>query len=229
MSANAENHFCMCPEPPQAVGQTRAAVLKPYMWPRGTTLTIKFLEGDPGLTKRVAAVAQEWTGPGMANLRFQFTDGGDADVRIAFQPGRGSWSYIGTQCRNIDASLPTMNYGWLTPQSPDDELRRVVLHEFGHAIGLIHEHQNPLHPIEWNRDAVIHDLSGPPNNWNEQQIETNMFAKYDLAQVIATPVDHDSIMMYPIPNSWTVDGFSVGFNRELSPQDKGLIRQVYFW
>jgi serralysin len=26
-----------------------------------------------------------------------------------------------------------MNYGWLTPTSPDAEVRRVVLYEFGHA------------------------------------------------------------------------------------------------
>ena len=47
-----------------------------------------------------------------------------------------------------------MNYGWLTPDSDDDELRRVVLHEFGHALGLIHEHQNPEGGIEWNEPAV---------------------------------------------------------------------------
>ena len=48
-----------------------------------------------------------------------------------------------------------MNYGWLTPESAQDEVRRVVLHEFGHALGLIHEHQNPKGGgIEWNRDAV---------------------------------------------------------------------------
>jgi serralysin len=229
MVANLENRFCMCPEPHEAQGQTRAAILRPYMWPRGATITVKFLEGDPSLTGRVAAVAQEWVGPGMANLRLQFVQSGDADIRIAFQQGRGSWSYIGTQCRNIDKTQQTMNYGWLTPQSPDDEVRRVVLHEFGHAIGLIHEHQNPNHPIDWNRDAVINDLSGPPNNWSSQTIDTNMFAKYDLAAVIATPVDQDSIMMYPIPSSWTRDGFSAGLNEGLSPQDKDLIRKVYFW
>jgi serralysin len=229
MTANPENHFCMCPEPQEAQGQTRAAILKAYVWPRGTTITIKFLEGDPSLTRRVAVVARDWTGPGMANLRFQLVESGDADIRVAFQQGRGSWSYIGTQCRNIDKASPTMNYGWLAPSSPDDEVRRVVLHEFGHAIGLIHEHQNPNHPIQWNRDAVTQDLSGPPNNWDEQKIQTNMFAKYDLAGVIATPVDQDSIMMYPIPSSWTLDGFSAGMNRELSSQDKELIRKVYFW
>jgi hypothetical protein len=67
------------------------------------------------------------------------------------------------------------------------------------------------------------------HNWNDQQIQTNMFQKYEQAKVIATPVDQDSIMMYPIPSSWTLDGFSAGLNRELSAQDKELIRKVYYW
>jgi len=38
---------------------------------------------------------------------------------------------------------PTMNYGWLKDDTDDVEYRRVVIHEFGHALGAIHEHQNP--------------------------------------------------------------------------------------
>ena len=141
-------------------------MLDEFKWQPGTHVKVRFLEGDPDLQKRVAEVAQEWTGPQMANLEPKFVDSGDADVRVAFEQGNGSWSYLGTMCQQIPADEPTMNYGWLTPDSDDDELRRVVLHEFGHALGLIHEHQNPNRPIAWNRAAVIADLSGPPNNWD---------------------------------------------------------------
>jgi serralysin len=120
-----------------------------------------------------------------------------------------------------------MNYGWLDDDSSDDVLRRVVLHEFGHAIGLIHEHQNPLGAIKWNRDAVIADLSGPPNNWDEATIENNMFRYYPEDTVIASQVDSLSIMMYPIPKAWTLDGFSAGMNSALSVADKQLVGQAY--
>ena len=135
---------------------------------------------------------------------------------------------IGTTCRQAtDKTQPTMNYGWLTPTSDDAEIERVVLHEFGHALGLIHEHQNPAGGIKWNRDAVIHDLSGPPNNWPLNVIEHNMFEPYEKVETNFTKLDAHSIMMYPIPQSWTIDGFSVGLNSQLSATDKKFIHKQY--
>jgi hypothetical protein len=163
----------------------------------------------------------------MANLTLNFVTAGPADVRIAFAQGKGSWSHVGTFCRSVAPEQPTMNFCWLMTASSDYEIQGVVLHEFGHALGLIHEHQNPQHPIDWNVDAVKHDLSGPPNRWNDATIQHNMFDKYDPAKVTATDVDSASIMMYPIPASWTRDGFSADMNRDLSPLDKQLIRQCY--
>lgn len=231
MSNNAQ-HFCMCPSGPvktpegqSALSNYKAAVLKDYRWEPGASISIRFLEGDSSLQERVCDVANTWTD--VANLNFDFVDEGPTDVRIAFKQGNGSWSYIGTMCRQIPEPQPTMNYGWLTPDSSDDEIRRVVLHEFGHMIGLIHEHQNPKHGIQWNKPAVIKDLSGPPNNWNQATIDNNMFRFYPTTSVIATDVDADSIMMYPIPKSWTLDGFSAGLNSELTDTDKSLIESVY--
>ena len=108
-----------------------------------------------------------------------------------------------------------MNLGW------QDEA--VILHEFGHAIGLIHEHQNPVHGIRWNKDVVYRDLGGPPNNWPKATVDFNMFATYDRSQVNATDVDPKSIMLYAIPATWTLDGFSSEPNAVLSDLDKAFI------
>lgn len=223
---NAE-HYCvvMSASPQDANG--KAALLNEARWNPGDEIRVKFLEGDESLRDRVRAVAERWAEPEMANLSLQFVEDGDAEIRIAFEQGNGSWSYLGTQCREIPPHEPTMNYGWLTADSPDDELQRVVLHEFGHALGLIHEHQNPKGGIDWNEPAVIADLGGPPNSWDLATIRHNVLDHYAEDQVSATPVDGHSIMMYPIPAAWTNDGFSAALNDDLSETDVAFIREAY--
>jgi serralysin len=232
MSVN-ENHYCVCltegnlsEDDKKRLAGHKAALLRGTKWDIGENITISFLEGAPELRERVKNVALEWTR--FANLNFDFVNHSRGNIRIAFEQGDGSWSYLGTMCRNRPKSQPTMNYGWLTPDSSEDELQRVVLHEFGHAIGLIHEHQNPKGGIRWNKPAVIRDLSGPPNNWPLEYIEHNMFKKYSPTEVVVTDVDPTSIMMYPIPKSWTENGyFSADLNGELSAKDKAFIAENY--
>lgn len=220
--------FAWMPDAPPKEGAERGVLLKKFQWKSGQPIKIAFLDGIPSVQERVKKVAQGWTAPGLANLKLIFQpDINSADIRISFQQ-RGSWSSIGTSCRNItDKTRPTMNFGWLTEQSTDEQVARVVLHEFGHALGMTHEHMNPAGGIAWNREQVISDLSGPPNNWTLDQIENNMFRQFDVAETNFTAVDPQSIMMYPIPERWTTNGFSAGTNTTLSDTDKKFIRKQY--
>jgi serralysin len=227
MADENPNRYCVVISQAEQTVNDRAALLNEARWTGGQEIRLRFLEGDESLRERVRAVAERWIAPGMAKLKFQWVDDGPSEIRIAFQQGNGSWSYLGTQCQDISEDEPTMNYGWLTPDSPDDELNRVVLHEFGHALGLIHEHQNPKGGIQWNEPAVIADLSGPPNNWDEETIRRNILNHYDPGAVSATDVDPDSIMMYPIPAAWTLDGFSADLNTDLSQTDVEFIKGAY--
>jgi hypothetical protein len=227
MAAENPDRYCVVISQQPQTENDRAAVLDEARWPAGQVIRARFMEGDESLHDRVKSVAERWTAPGMAKLEFQWVDDGASEIRIAFEQGNGSWSYLGTQCQDIPEDQPTMNYGWLTPDSPDDELTRVVLHEFGHALGLIHEHQNPEGGIEWNEPAVIADLSGPPNNWDEQTIRSNVLDHYDPGVITGSDVDSKSIMMYPIPAAWTIGGFSADLNSDLSDTDVAFIRRVY--
>jgi serralysin len=222
-----EHRYCSCLSAQKQNKNHKAALLNAAKWNSGDVIKVGFLEGDESLRRRVQAAAERWTAPRMANLSLQFGDIDDADVRIAFEQGKGSWSYLGTECHNIRAGEPTMNYGWLTPGSEDHEVQSVVLHEFGHALGLIHEHQNPTGGIKWNEPAVIAELEKPPNSWDEATIRHNVLDHYDPDKTTGTPTDPHSIMMYPIPRAWTLDGFSAGMNDDLSETDVQFIRQTY--
>ncbi|MCM1982628.1 M12 family metallopeptidase [Lyngbya confervoides] len=181
-------------------------------WPNGSTLSIRFMEGTDAQRNVVKQYAVQWTDH--ANLTFEFNDSPNADIRIAFADD-GAWSYVGTDAKRVPRNSPTMNFGWL------DEA--VVLHEFGHAIGLAHEHQNPDKGIRWNEAVVIRDLSGPPNNWDEATIRHNVLNKYRADQVNGTEFDAQSIMLYSFPADWTLDGFHTEPNDTLSSQDKAFI------
>jgi hypothetical protein len=213
---------------PTASGTKRAALVRNSKWIDGTNITVSFLDGSEAVKNRVKQIAGKWTTPATANLTLVFMDNtNETDIRISFL-FTGSWSTIGTSCKSVtDTSKPTMNFGWLDEDTPDEEAERVVLHEFGHALGLIHEHQNPAGGINWNREQVIKDLSGPPNNWSEATIEHNMFEPYKKNETNFTALDFQSIMLYPIPAKWTTDGFSVGMNNNLSATDKTFIHQQY--
>jgi serralysin len=205
-------------------GRGRAGLLIAARWPAATTISISFLEGDPLLHARIERVAREWIQPGRANLFFDFRQGTtDTDIRISFSRP-GSWSVIGTTCRRIDKSEPTMNFGWLKADSPDAELERVVLHEFGHALGLVHEHQLPAGGILWDQPAIYADLEP---SWSREKIKRNLLDTISAAELAMTNLDPTSIMMYPIKKSWTTNGFSTGLNSKLSPTDIAFIRNIY--
>ncbi|WP_166481970.1 beta/gamma crystallin-related protein [Scytonema sp. UIC 10036] len=201
----------------------RMALITGKKWQPGRTLRVRFLDGDPVVQTKIAAIAQQWTQ--YANIKLVFGNDPDAEIRISLEPG-GSWSYLGTDALNISKNQPTMNYGWLKPDSSDQEYMRVVLHEFGHALGCIHEHQHPQAGIPWNRDAVYRYYK-ETNNWDKEQVDHNIFRRLGTDITQFSQYDRESIMHYAIPKELTIGGFEVPWNTQLSATDKNFMRQMY--
>jgi len=210
---------CSSSSAPKAFGDTK------YFWKKSErmNLTVSFQGGTPGLQKRVAKIANKWITEGGAGVNFNFVREGRGVIRIAFGKS-GHWSRVGRSARDANQSDPTMNL-MVTDSTNEDELQRVTLHEFGHALGLMHEHRQPGNPIIWNKPVVLAYYKKPPNNWDSAMVEAQVFKPYESPTSISNGYHPDSIMHYPILEGWSKNSppIIVGWNRDLSQSDKDFI------
>lgn len=115
----------------------------------------------------------------------------EAEIRIGFMRGDGSWSWVGRDVLDIGTGERTMNFGWDIAADAD-----TALHEIGHTLGMHHEHQNPFAGIVWNEEAVYASLGAPPNSWSREKTDWNIIRKLPEASVQGTQWDPDSVMHY---------------------------------
>jgi 5-methylcytosine-specific restriction endonuclease McrA len=211
---------CLAP----AASDEKAFGKKEYRWKKHV-VTFAFLngEGSAKLRERVTAEALKWNGHASIELR-RIDDPQQSDVRVAFK-ALGHWSRIGNTATDVPKAAQTMNLQ-IFDDTSSREVRRVTLHEFGHALSLMHEHQNPQVTIQWREDAVLKYYSGPPNYWNEAQIQTNVLSHYTSTNTFNSGFDPDSIMLYPISKSLTYN-FSSKQNTTISPKDLEALKLAY--
>lgn len=200
------------------------------LW-NGTPQTISyfFMGGNHLQHEKVTQAIEEWTW--YANVEFvEAFSAEESNVRITFDPDDGSWSYIGRRCDIIPVTEATMNLAWLDKFSQiTSNEKAVILHQFGHTLGLIHEYQSPAHgnPVVQNIAAVL-DLYKGTQGWTQQQIYDQVINVYNKSDVSNySQVDIQSIMHYPQPKELTGHDEDIPYNGKLSDLDKAYMILQY--
>lgn len=218
--SSAMDSFTMEPQIAFAAGR---------LWRTGRNLPVFFMDHvSPKLRSRVMDAAQKWSVHG--NIHFHVTDDIAASIiRIGNYAGEGHWSYLGTDALTIPKSQITMNLdGYSIDENVNQaELDRVVIHEFGHAIGCEHEHFHPGVDIPWDRRAV-YSYYFRTQGWSRAQVDQQVLNNYSRDQfAFLTEYDENSIMHYAVPNELTLGDFEIDWNKKLSDLDKFGVSVAY--
>jgi hypothetical protein len=189
-------------------------------WAPGRTLTVGFFN-DTSAEHQAAIenVARQWLR--WANLKFEFVDSRFADIRI-FTGGDDNYSHVGTDALLVSQLDATLALG----TGPEDPLfARTVLHEFGHVLGLLHEHQHPKADIPWDIPKLYAYFAA--KGIDRQTVDINLLNKTDKALAKGTAYDRASIMHYAVLQEQTLGDWEIGINHTLSRRDRIFARRVY--
>lgn len=194
------------------------------LWPSGP-VRVRFIDSTSDRQQHVQAIASEWISPDL-NLSFQYVDSEPADVRVSLPDQVGAaQSEIGILARNIPVSRPTMIIGFDRTTS-EEQLRALVLHEFGHALGAVHEHQRLDAGIKWDKEYV-YGFYRKQYGWDEPQVDRSVFSPHAGRVKQSAVFDRNSVMMYAILPGFTTDGFVQRWNARLSAADIQLMNELY--
>ncbi|RYY60949.1 MAG: hypothetical protein EOO05_08150 [Chitinophagaceae bacterium] len=154
-----------------------------------------------------------------ATINFDTLYFADVNYYLAKLKGRGvagPYSYD-----NVDEEMSVDPFHWSAK-----EVKRVVTHEFGHSLGLLHEQSYP-DAIHWKKTDSVYNYYKETQGWDKDKVDFNVFESNDQFSTNGTQYDPKSIMHYSIESWQTEDGYSLADNYDLSTGDKMVIAALY--
>ncbi|MCK3825628.1 matrixin family metalloprotease [Pseudomonas sp. W2Aug9] len=208
--------------PAPEAGRIKRGLAKIYnLWRPGVVTVALDLRDQKSKTLMVDAI-REWAHHTPA-LRFHIVDGKKGDIRISDDEGlKGNWSYFGTDAKSADKDKPTMH---LDRTDDSKKFRSSALHEFGHALGLVHEHQHPQNTVDWNASAAYEYYIR--DSFSREQVNAQILGTLSGPGILATPYDPKSVMHYRIPMSLRNKGQGIPKNTSLSSGDRNIAQEIY--
>ncbi|MGW8767606.1 hypothetical protein ACWGN5_34545 [Streptomyces sp. NPDC055815] len=214
-------------------------------WPLGKTVRVAFLDGNDQLHADIAGATKQITDSCNLTLDFGQTAAGSfrrwttsdtvlaAEIRVSFDQ-QGFFSLVGTDSTDTaigagggpvggNPHQRSLNLGRFVTNRPV-QWEGTVRHEFLHALGFHHSHQNMRGTCEgefrWEDEVgyvptqdpsgvfvadaqgrlpgIYTFLAGEPNRWPRAKVDHNL-RTVDDPDVVAGPFDTKSVMLYRFP------------------------------
>jgi hypothetical protein len=195
-----------------------------YWGAGGVHLAVGFIDDTPPqVQERILQYANMWSKT--ANIKFTLSNTAP-QVRISTGPG-GYWSYLGMDILTVPANEQTMNLEGIDLQTSDQECRRIIPHEFGHTLGMPHEHMRREEVAKLKRNAVIRYYM-QTQGWSQREVIAQVLTPLEDADfLLATKPDQRSIMCYQIPGQLTKDGKPILGGLDIDDEDYALVSLLY--
>lgn len=230
-------------------------------------LRVAFLGGSPEIHALIEGAAKEWTKYAHVDLDFREPNGSfrrwskgvqnAGEIRISFvevdeEGKRRTWSNVG-QLSAKDRTLASMNFDTMSPSADIKKIVRewpttwehaAVIHEFGHALGLRHEHFHKVCQANVNWQTLFRTLQKAHPSWTAEQVDRQIKVQYQgMIQLKSgkwVPFEGQGAIQSQQPDKYSIMMYrldpSIYYNRvcyppyemqALSDGDKAIARHSY--
>jgi hypothetical protein len=226
---------------------SRGVYFKGTEWPPSyEKIKVCFFGGNKALRAKIAAIASEWMEAnnaikldfGKSKNRSCKTNGSGPEMqnRIGFSDP-GYWSYVGVESvvyrAQTESSMNFEGFADVPADQLNDYAIGTIRHEFGHALGLQHEHQNPKSTCntDFDWDKIYTLLGEGDNGWPKEQVDFNM-RPLSGEGLVATAFNKMSVMLYAFPAQFYVNGeqsdcYIPQDNNDISQGDRDVLAGIY--